>query len=139
MSRQWLIGILILIGVFAFTSHGLKGGPDISAREAAALLKGNPPPVLVDVRERAAFDEGRIAGARSVPIAEFKAQLKSLKLPQAEAIIIYDEQDTLAREATKLLYESGYQGALTLKGGMAAWRDAGQAVEKPRPPPAKAK
>jgi rhodanese-related sulfurtransferase len=137
VSRPWLVGILILVGVLVFASQGLKGGPEVTVREAAALLKGNPPPVLVDLRERAAFEQGRIAGARSVPADEFKAQLAKLKLPKFDAIILYDEDDTRAREATKLLYESGYQGALTLKGGMAAWREAAQQVEKPQPAKAK--
>ena len=126
MSRQWLIAILALIGIFVFSTHGLKGGPEVTVSEAVALFKGNPPPVLIDVRERAAFDQGRIAGARSVPIGEFKAQLESLKLSKTDVMILYDEEDTRAREATKHLYESGYQAALTLEGGIRAWRAAGQ-------------
>ena len=128
MSRQWLIAILILVGIIVFASQGLKGGPEVSVREAAALLKGNPPPVVIDVRERTAFDQGRIAGARSIPIDEFKAQLAGLKLSKTEVMILYDKDDTRAREATKHLYESGYQGALTLVGGIEAWRAAGQPV-----------
>jgi rhodanese-related sulfurtransferase len=131
VSRHWLIGILILVGVLVFASHGLKGGPEITVREAAALLKGTPPPVLVDLRAGAAFAQGRIAGARSAPQDQFQEQLASLKLPKTEVIIVYDDDDTRAREATRLMYESGYHGALTLKGGFAAWRAAGQAVETP--------
>ena len=133
MSRQWLIAILVLFGIFVFASQGLKGGPEISPREAAALLKGTPPPAVIDVRDRAAFDQGRIAGARSVPMAEFKTRLESLKLPKTEVIILYDEEGTLARDATRLLYENGYQGALTLTGGLAAWRAAGQSLEQSAP------
>lgn len=131
MSRQWLVAILILVGIFVFSSQGLKGGPEISAREAAALMKGHPPPVVIDVRERAAFDKGRIAGARSVPIDEFRARLANLKLSKTDVLIIYGaggDGDTRAREATKHLYESGYQGGLTLVGGIEAWRAAGQPV-----------
>ncbi len=132
MARKWLIPILILIGIYVFSSQGLKGGPEVSARDAAALLKGNPLPVLIDVRERAAFDQGHIAGAHSVPIGEFKARLESLKLPKMDPVILYgdDDGDARAREATKLLYDSGYQGALTLRGGIEAWRAAGQPVAK---------
>jgi thiosulfate/3-mercaptopyruvate sulfurtransferase len=128
VSRQWLITILVVLGVFAFASQGLKGGPEVSVREAAALVKSAPPPVLIDVREVAAFENGRIAGARSVPAAEFKDRLAGLKLSKTEPIILYssgDDGDAPAREATKHLYESGYQGALTLKGGITAWRAAG--------------
>ena len=131
MARKWLIPILILIGVFVFSSQGLKGGPEVSVTEAAALMKSDPRPVLIDVRERADYDQGHITGAIAVPFAEFKSRLESLKLPKIDPVILYGGDEAQVRDATRLLYESGYQGALTLKGGIAAWRAAGQAVAKP--------
>lgn len=135
MARKWLLAILIFIGVFIFSSHGLKSGPEISAQETVNLLKGEPRPVLIDVRDRADYDQGHLPGALSVPSAEFKQRLDGLKLPKLDPVVIYGADDALAREATKHLYESGYQGALTLKGGIAAWRSAGQALAKPQAPP----
>jgi rhodanese-related sulfurtransferase len=134
MARKWLPAILIFIAVFVFSSQGLKGGPEISAPETAALMKGEPRPVLIDVRDRADYDQGHLPGAVSVPSAEFKDRLESLKLPKVDPVVIYGADDARAREATKHLYESGYQGALTLKGGIAAWRAAGQTVAKPQVP-----
>lgn len=136
MPRQWLIVILVAIGIFVFSMNGLKGGPEISVSETVDLLKGAPAPVMIDVRDRAMFDQGHIAGARPVPIAQLKTQLSSLKLPKFEAVIVYDELDegdSPARQGTKLLYDNGYFGGLTLKGGLKAWRSAGQAVQKPQP------
>ncbi len=130
MTRQWLIPILIMVAVIAFSSHGLKGGPEVSIKDAAALAQAEPRPVWVDLREQAAYDQGHIASAISVPDAEFNARLDSLKLPKYEAIILYGADDASARIATRHLYESGYQGALTLKGGIDAWRAAGYAVVK---------
>lgn len=135
MARKWLLPILILFGIYVFSSQGLKSGPEISVKEAAALMKNEPRPVLIDVRDKAAFEQGHIAGARLVPLAEFKDRLESLKLPKIDAVIVYDDAGTRAREATKLMYESGYQGALTLKGGIEAWRAAG--LPEARPPAAK--
>ncbi len=135
MTRKWLIPILIFIAVFVFSMQGLKGGPEISAHDAVALMKGDPRPVVVDVRERADYGQGHMAGAISVPFAEFKERLESLKLPKFDPVILYSTGDTQARDATRILYESGYQGALTLKGGLDAWRAAGQVVAKPQPPP----
>jgi len=130
MERKWLIAILIMVAVIVFSSHGLKGGPEVSIKDTTALLKGEPRPILVDLRERAEYDQGHIAGAISVPNGEFKARLESLKLPKFDAVILYSTDDVLARDATKHLYESGYQGALTLQGGLNAWRAAGQTVVK---------
>lgn len=133
MGRKWLIPILIFIAIFVLSSQGLKGGPEISVKDAAALMKGDPRPVLIDVRERADYDTGYLPGAVSVPSGEFKERLQSLKLPKIDPVILYDAGEAKARDATKHLYESGYQGALTLKGGIEAWRAAGQAVQKPKP------
>lgn len=135
MSRQWLIAILIFIGIFVFSSQGLKGGPEVSVNDAAGLLKGDPRPVVIDVREAADYGQGHLPGAISVPFAEFRGRLQSLKLPKTDPLVLYGADDARARDATRLLYESGYHGALTLKGGIDAWRTAGHAVEKPQPAP----
>jgi rhodanese-related sulfurtransferase len=132
MGSKWLLPILIFVGIFVFSSQGLKGGPEISVQDTAKLMQGEPRPVLIDLRERAAYDDGHIAGAISVPAADFKEQLQSLKLPKIDPVVLYGADDTPARDATRHLYENGYQGALTLKGGIAAWRAAGQAVTKPQ-------
>ena len=139
MGRKWLIPILIFIGVFVFSSQGLKSGPEVSVKDAAGLLKGAPLPVVIDLRERVDYDQGHLPGAISVPFAEFKERLESLKLPKIDPVVLYGADDARARDATRLLYESGYQGALTLKGGIDAWRAAGQVVTKPVPAPAPAK
>lgn len=133
MARKWLIPILILIGVFVFSSQGLKGGPEISVMDAMGLLKAEPRPALIDVRERSDFDQGHLPGAVSVPFTEFKDRLESLKLAKVDPVVLYSADDERARDATRLLYNSGYQGALTLKGGIDAWRTAGQALEKTQP------
>jgi rhodanese-related sulfurtransferase len=132
MARNWLLPVLFVLGVYIFSSQGLKSGPEILPQETAALMKGEPPPVLIDLRERAAYDQGHIPGAISVPEAQFKERLAALKLPKADAVVLYGADDARTRDATKYLYENGYHGALTLKGGIAAWGAAGQAVTKPQ-------
>jgi rhodanese-related sulfurtransferase len=93
--------------------------------------------VLIDLRARADYEQGHLPGALSVPAAEFKERMQSLKLPKIDPVILYDTDEARARDATRLLYESGYQGGLTLKGGIEAWREAGQPLQKP--PPANSK
>lgn len=136
MGRKWLLPLLIVVGVIVFSSQGLKGGPEVSVKEAVGLMKGTPRPVIVDVRERAEYDRGHLPGAISLPSKEFKDRVESLKLPKNEPVILYDADEALARDATRALYESGYQGALTLKGGIEAWRTAGHPVETPGKPQA---
>jgi rhodanese-related sulfurtransferase len=135
MGRKWLLPILVFVGIYIFSSHGLKGGPEISAPETAALMTGEPRPVLIDLREPAEHEKGHIAGALSVPSAALKERLAGLKLPKQDAVVLYGNDDAQTRAATRLLYENGYQGALTLKGGLAAWQAAGQPLAKPAAKP----
>lgn len=130
LSRKWLLPVLIFFAVFVFSSQGLKGGPEVSVKDMNTLMKGEPRPVIIDVRNTAEYQLGHITGALSVPHADFKARLDSLKLPKVDAVVLYGAGDTEARALTKHLYENGYQGALTLKGGIDAWLAAGQAVAK---------
>lgn len=130
MNRKWVVLVLFVIGATIFTSQGLKGGPEVTVQEAVALLNTTPRPVLIDVRERAVYEQGHIAGAISVPSAEFKERLEQLKLSKVDPIVVYGTDDVRVREATKQLYQSGHQGALTLMGGFDAWRAAGQPVTK---------
>lgn len=128
LARKWLIPILIVVAVIVFSSHGLKGGPEISVKDMTSLMKGDPRPVIVDLRSDVEFKLGAIPGAVSVPQAMFKARLEKLKLPRIEPIVLYSAGDVEARAITKHLYENGYQGALTLKGGYDAWLTAGQQI-----------
>lgn len=131
MKHKWLVLLLLLAGVYIFARQGLTGGPEITVSELANLMKGDPRPVLIDVRERAQYDSGHLPGAMSVPFDEFKARVESLKLPKDDVVVLYGADDARVREATKHLYQSGYAGGLTLKGGYAAWQAAGQAVARP--------
>ena len=130
MNRKWVLLILFVIGATIFTSQGLKGGPEVTIQEAVALLNSTPRPAFIDVRERAEYELGHITGAISLPSANIKERLEQLKLSKVDAIVIYGSDDVRVRDATKQLYQSGYQGALTLKGGIEAWRAAGLAVIK---------
>lgn len=132
MKQKWLLPLLVIFLVYVFASQGLKSGPHITVAETVNLLKGEPRPVLIDLRAEAECAQGHIPGAICVPAAEFKEKLESLKLPKEDAIVLYSNDDARAREATKLLYDSGYQGGLTLEGGIAAWQAAGQALAKPQ-------
>ena len=130
LSRKWLIPILIFFAVFVFSSQGLKSGPEVSVKDMGALIKSEPRPVIIDLRNAAEYQLGHIAGAVSVPQADFKVRLDGLKLPKTDAVVLYGAGDAEARAMTKHLYESGYQGALSLKGGIDAWLAAGQTVVK---------
>ncbi len=59
----------------------------IRIEQLLADIKAGAKPLLVDVRSKEEFDEVRILGAQSAPLAEFKEYLKSM--PCDRPIVLY--------------------------------------------------
>jgi len=81
--------------------------------------------VLLDVRERDAFDAGHIPGATHLPRGQLELRVNEM-LPDPTARILtcceYGRISTLAAATLRTL---GFQRAVALDGGMKAWREAG--------------
>jgi len=77
--------------------------------------------VLLDVRPADEFENGHIAGARSVPLARLAQEIKTL--PKGKQIVAYCRGPwcVLAVEAVKILRGSGYD-ATRLELGYPQWR-----------------
>ena len=83
---------------------------------------------LLDVRPREEYEAGHIAGARSIPVAELKAQLK--EIPRKREIVAYCRGPycVFADEAVALLALRGYR-AVRLREGFPEWKSQRLAVE----------
>jgi rhodanese-related sulfurtransferase/DNA-binding transcriptional ArsR family regulator len=83
---------------------------------------------LLDVRPREEYEAGHIAGARSIPVAELKAQLKAI--PRKQEIVAYCRGPycVFADEAVALLALRGYR-AVRLREGFPEWKSQRLAVE----------
>ena len=81
--------------------------------------------VLLDVRERDAFDAGHIPGATHLPRGQLELRVNEM-LPDPTARILtcceYGRISTLAAATLRML---GFQRAVALDGGVKAWREAG--------------
>ncbi|MGK7946567.1 MAG: rhodanese-like domain-containing protein [Microcystaceae cyanobacterium] len=89
---------------------------------------GEPALTIIDVRSRDAFNVSHITGAVSLPIAELVSSAL-INLELVRDIYVYGETDEVTAEAATLLREAGYLNVAELKGGLAAWKARGFAVE----------
>jgi rhodanese-related sulfurtransferase len=78
--------------------------------------------VLLDVRDRAAYATGHLAGAMNAPVGEIAA--RAAGLPAGVLTIFYDQSgDPATLEAvTQALHEGGVASVYALQGGLDAWR-----------------
>jgi rhodanese-related sulfurtransferase len=88
--------------------------------------------LLLDVREPAEFDGGRIPGAINIPrgLLEFKIGDHPQLAQRDRDILIYCKTSGRAALAALNLQRMGYVGVRSIHGGFDAWVQAGLPVER---------
>lgn len=99
-------------------------------QELLKRLKGNKPPIVVDVRTGLEFGRGHISGALHAPT--WKILLRCVKLPADRdgELVVTCEHGPRAQIAQKMLHIYGYRNVTLLAGHMAGWRRSGMPLVK---------
>jgi len=88
--------------------------------------------VILDVREKDAYDAGHIPFARHLPRGQLELRVND-ELPDPTArIVVYCEFGKISTLAAATLRQLGFLRVVALDGGMKAWRDSGFRVEQSR-------
>jgi rhodanese-related sulfurtransferase len=85
--------------------------------------------VLVDVSEPNEYALGHAAGARNVPLGQVEGS-KDLPSNKALPLLVMCPTGARASRAAATLRKAGYERAVVVAGGTAAWRDAQLPVER---------
>lgn len=85
---------------------------------------------LIDIREPAEFEAGRLTGALSIPrgVLEFKTVDHPALANKDSRIVIYCRSGGRASLSALNLQRLGYTNIESIAGGIEAWKAAGQAV-----------
>jgi len=104
--------------------------PFMSLAELKACLDSRKGDLIVlDVRERDAFEEAHVPGARLLPRGQLELRVNEELVDPTKRILVYCEFGRVSTLATATLRQMGFQAAVALDGGMKAWREAGYAVK----------
>lgn len=99
------------------------------AEVARRIERKDPELVLLDVREKDAFAEGHLPGARLLPRGQLELRVdKELPDPGAR-ILTYCQLGRVSTLAAATLRQMGYTRAIALDGGYDEWVKAGYPVE----------
>jgi rhodanese-related sulfurtransferase len=132
--------VLLFILLFAGLSTPEANVPRLTAAEVHdSVQRGDA--VVIDVRGSVPWDLGHIKGAIWLPLGRVAADGHTL--PKDKLIVAYCtcQSEELSLAAAVELGKLGYERVAALRGGYAAWADAGYAVEsnsveeEPPPPP----
>lgn len=111
----------------AMTGTALAG--NVTPAEVAAQIRDpKTAPYLLDVRTPEEFAEGRVPGAKNVPVRELEARLA--EIPKDRPVVVYCRSGGRAALAGRLLRERGYANVQEMTGSMNAWEAAQLPVEK---------
>jgi glyoxylase-like metal-dependent hydrolase (beta-lactamase superfamily II)/rhodanese-related sulfurtransferase len=104
--------------------------PFMSLAELLSRVQaGDDELIILDVRERDAYDEGHIAGARLLPRGQLELRVNQDLPDPTRRILTCCEFGRISTLAASTLREMGFQRAVALDGGMKAWREAGCPVK----------
>ncbi|MGZ3375713.1 MAG: MBL fold metallo-hydrolase [Phenylobacterium sp.] len=99
--------------------------PFMSLSELNDRLGGNRRDfVILDIREKEAFDAGHVPGARHLPRGQLELRVNSELPDPTVRILTCCEFGKISTLAAATLRELGYGRAVALDGGMQAWREA---------------
>jgi hydroxyacylglutathione hydrolase len=115
-------------GMDPWTTSGLPVATTqlVDAQEAKQAIESGA--IVIDVREPAEYASGHLPNARSVPLGELAD--RAGELPRDVPLVLHCGHGERALSAASLLEVSRTDQLLVLRGGTAAWREAGHAVER---------
>jgi rhodanese-related sulfurtransferase len=106
--------------------------PFMSMGELKDRLGGNSRDlVVIDLREKDAFDGGHVPGARHLPRGQLELRVNTELPDPTVRIVTCCEFGKISTLAAATLRELGFMRATALDGGVSAWRDAGYPLDGP--------
>jgi glyoxylase-like metal-dependent hydrolase (beta-lactamase superfamily II)/rhodanese-related sulfurtransferase len=98
------------------------------------IATGASEPIVLDVRERDAYDEGHVPGARLLPRGQLELRVNQDLPDPTRRMVVCCEFGRISTLATATLRSMGYLRAVALDGGIKAWREAGYPLKAGREP-----
>jgi rhodanese-related sulfurtransferase len=81
--------------------------------------------IIVDVREDSEWNEGHIAGAIHIPLAQVESRLSELVQYKDSTVIVQCHSGKRSAKAAGLLQGAGFSKVYNLAGGIMAWDTSG--------------
>src|SRR5438094_8090573 len=100
---------------------------EADARNARALVDDGA--LLVDVRERDEWEQGRIPGAVHIPRGNLESRIEQAAPDRSQPVVLYGSGGNRSAFAAKTLQELGYDEPVSLAGGFTDWKRNGFPVE----------
>ena len=123
---NWLLILVALVSgallVWPVLRKGAGGAGAVGTAEAVRLINREKG-VLIDVSEPAEYAAGHAVGARNVPLAQIESS-KDVPTNKTLPLLLMCPTGARAGRAAAQLRKAGFDKAVAVAGGTAAWREA---------------
>lgn len=100
--------------------------PFMSLQELKARIEtGETDLIVLDVRERDAYEAAHVPGARLLPRGQLELRVNQELPDPTRRIVTYCDFGRISTLAAATLHQMGFQRAVALDGGMKTWQEAG--------------
>jgi len=121
VSHYILVSVFVALLLALLALETRRGGAKISAQGAVNLINRDEA-VVVDIRERKEFNEGRITGSMNIPLSALKSRSSELSKHKEKQLIVVDKMGQHSAMAVKQLNTDGFANVVRLSGGIADWK-----------------
>jgi rhodanese-related sulfurtransferase len=127
-----LLGLAVVSGgmlIFPLFSRGMRTATEVGPSDAVMLINRKDA-VVLDVRDDTEFAGGHITNARHVPEKQLADHIKALEKFKSKPVIVSCASGRRSGAVADNLRKQGFADVVALRGGIAAWVQAGMPLEK---------
>jgi len=115
-----LSGLFVALLAALWFTEKSRSGRSISPQEATLLLNKDKA-VIVDLREKGEYSEGRITSSIHIPFSSLKERAVELEKYKDKQIILVDKMGQHSGSAGKTLQAEGFENVCRMTGGISEW------------------
>ena len=119
LSGLWL-GVVVTLILYIKAKAGSALSP-----QQATLLVNRQDGVILDIRDKKAFEAGHIVDAVNIPLAKLGERSSELEKFREKPLVVVCNMGQQSGEAVKLLEEKGFTEVSRMSGGMTEWSSQG--------------
>lgn len=117
--------LAVIVGMIVWTElrRFTRGFKDLTPLQVVQMMNHDNA-LLLDVREDAELNQGRISGAKHIPLSVLKQRIEELRKYCDKPIIAFCRSGNRSVQACSMLKKHQFENVFHMKGGLLAWESA---------------
>lgn len=124
LDNIWIIGMALVSGTALLLPVLQRRGAKVTQLQATQFINQGKT-LILDVRSAEEFASGHLLNAKHIPLPELASRIKEIEKSKNTTVITVCERGVRSASAAALLAKAGFAQAVSLEGGVAAWRSQG--------------